>query len=68
LVIERSKNDYDKLRSELGDREQDIRALQKKDFSNSDAIAALGEKLIELSKQIVALKKCKKHPQPLTTL
>lgn len=57
LVMEQSKSNYGNLKSELADREHDIRVLQQKDFSNSDAIAALADKLLKLSKQIEILKR-----------
>ena len=40
LIMEQSKNNYDKVRSELEDTEREIGLLREKDYSNSDAIAA----------------------------
>ena len=57
MVIEESKHCYDKITSELGEREMEIRILQQKDFSNSDAIAALADRLEELCDEIEFLKK-----------
>ena len=56
-AMDKFKSNYDELNSELGHREQEIRILQQNDFSNSDAIAALGEKLMELSEKIENLMK-----------
>ena len=57
VVIEESKHRYDKMTSELGEREMEIRILRQKDFSNSDAIAALADRLEELCDEIEFLKK-----------
>ena len=43
--MDKFKSNYDELNSELGHREQEIRILQQNDFSNSDAIAAIGGKI-----------------------
>ena len=56
-AMDKFKSNYDELNSELGHREQEIRILQQNDFSNSDAIVALGEKLMELSEKIENLMK-----------
>ena len=50
-AMDKFKSNYDELNSELGHREQEIRILQQNDFSNSDAIAPLGEKLMEIFRE-----------------
>lgn len=56
LVIEQSKTNCVRLESDLHDREREIRILELKDFSNSDAIAALSDRVLQLAKQIESLK------------
>jgi hypothetical protein len=57
LMTEKSKIDYDRLRIEPEEREQEIRSLQQKDFSYSDTISALADQVSKLMKEIDDLKK-----------
>ena len=56
LIMEQSKNNYDKVRSELEDTEREIGLLREKDYSNSDAIAALSDQVMRLISEIQMLK------------
>lgn len=51
-VIEESKDRFKRVASELGEREMEIRMLQEKDLSYSDALAAFADKLEELSEKL----------------
>jgi integrase len=56
-LVEKSTVDVKSLKSEIQNKEAEVAILKDKEFSNSDAIAALSEKVMELTKEIDELKK-----------
>jgi len=62
LTVDSNMN-LDKLKAESYTKEQEITILTQKDFSYSDAIAALSEQVIKLTQEIELLKNRKFGPQ-----
>jgi hypothetical protein len=56
-VMERSKIDNDNIKSLLYEKEQAISDLTERNSSNTDAIAALSDQVLKLTKEIEILKK-----------
>jgi hypothetical protein len=58
-IIDKSDNNLQHLRFEIQNREMEIITLKEKESSNSDAVATLSERVMELVKEIELLKKTK---------
>jgi integrase len=56
-VVEQSKVNNDNIKSQIYDKEQAINNLTERNSSNTDAIAALSDQVLKLTKEIEMLKK-----------